>query len=133
MSHACLIDSTAGSGADNCPGSATCSASGLGFWVFTLASRRKDILHGEAVLRIHGQHKALRKTPADGKNSVIVTLLPRPESLRRWVQISLLHSPYCESRSQSCCSRVTQSSRTLITPAHLLGLVLALGSILGAS
>lgn len=46
---------------------------------------------------------------------------------------SLLHSPSCESRSQSCCSRVTQSSRTLITPAHLLGLVLALGSILGAS
>lgn len=46
---------------------------------------------------------------------------------------SLLHSPSCESRSQSCCSLVTQPSRTLITPAHVLGPVLALDSILGAS
>lgn len=45
----------------------------------------------------------------------------------------LLHSPSCESRSQSCCSLVTQPSRTLITPANLLGPVPALHSILGAS
>lgn len=62
--------------ADNCPGSATSSASGWGL----------PVLHCEAVLSTHSQHKALGEAPADGKNSMTVTPLPRLESLRRWAQ-----------------------------------------------